>query len=513
MTSRLKFLALLAGALNGVALAQQTAAAAADCTATSFAIPSWLVYDFQSVSSTASSSFRVLNRATNTTAELTCQRATNNQGWSTCSAKNGGGEGLAASVQLLNSTTARVLLNETWSCSDVKPHKNRILFTAVGNYSIALTCSSSPPTCKSTSTGPALIQASLLSPVKITPAYLDGPPGHDNPGCTASSKTPAWELGNTQYNHRTIYDPQGEPVGVQTQIFLQTINNATGHISACVGPLTNASVPHPLICTVQEPIRQRKDVYQSTSSVYFTPHTLVVSVNETWFCDDLDPTAPVSITATSTATLPLSCQTFNRSEIESAPEIVTFCTGPDEPFSWGGTFLSQAPLPPYALRDPVPSLDSCTISSVLSLAAWRLSDFETVSSPGNDSFKFSIDFLTSVGANVSSVTEFPAMVNQTGSSVNVSSNEWVPCKPFGYDAEPDVPRNCSFRWDEGSKFLSVDAEWWCADLDKEHPVRFTSVANTLIPDVSCVTEGTTTRCTTPAGKPWVASVGPTSWTA
>ncbi len=96
------------------------------CTTSSFEMPSWFIHDFQ-YSSTANStsgttSFHLLNRVTNDTADLTCQTGKAG-GWNECAIKNGWNKtadgSLHASVQL-SATTANLALNQTWTCSDRK---------------------------------------------------------------------------------------------------------------------------------------------------------------------------------------------------------------------------------------------------------------------------------------------------------------------------------------------------------------------------------------------------------
>ncbi len=102
--------------------------AGAGCTINSFASPSWFVQDFQyakGASNSSGVSFRVLNRATNASADVTCRdpAAGSSSGgvaaWSQCSTTK---PGFNASLQL-DGPAAHFLINETWSCSDQTPGK------------------------------------------------------------------------------------------------------------------------------------------------------------------------------------------------------------------------------------------------------------------------------------------------------------------------------------------------------------------------------------------------------
>lgn len=144
-------------------------------------------------------------------------------------------------------------------------------------------------TCKSVAAAPLLIRGSLLSPVQLTPAYVNGPMGHDRVGCAAVSKSPSWEMGATQFNRRTRYNKDG---AVTTRsIFLQVINNATGYTAGCIGYLTNDPGFQRLECEGQAPFQPREK-YHIRTDASFDPDNFALAVNETWFCDDVDPAAP-----------------------------------------------------------------------------------------------------------------------------------------------------------------------------------------------------------------------------
>lgn len=87
------------------------------CSTNSFATPSWLIHNYFSAGSNAS--FRVLNRATMTSADLICQTGSSTGTATGCASS--AQLGLVASVQLNGTTgSALVHLNQTWSCNDVK---------------------------------------------------------------------------------------------------------------------------------------------------------------------------------------------------------------------------------------------------------------------------------------------------------------------------------------------------------------------------------------------------------
>jgi hypothetical protein len=42
-------------------------------------------------------------------------------------------------------------------------------------------------------------------------------------------------------------------------------------------------------------------------------------------------------------------------------------------------------------------------------------------------------------------------------------------------------------------------------------VKFAGVMSTAVPELGCTTEGNTTRCATPEGKTWTASIDSVTW--
>ncbi len=121
-TYRAAFLAVMCA--GNVALADT----GAGCTTNSLATPSWFIQDFsywKASNSSSPVSFRLLNRATNGSAEAACPDSAAKLGWARCSVKKDKADkstSLDAFLQL-NGSSAGLLINETWSCSDKTPDK------------------------------------------------------------------------------------------------------------------------------------------------------------------------------------------------------------------------------------------------------------------------------------------------------------------------------------------------------------------------------------------------------
>ncbi|KAK4121473.1 hypothetical protein N657DRAFT_622752 [Parathielavia appendiculata] len=477
---------------------------AAGCTTNSFTAPSWLVENFESQTSGGAvvASFQALNRATKTSLELRCQTSLANAtaGWQRCSPRNSTSSGvtLVASFQA-DYSTAWFMFNETWSCSDLSPTKP-ITFTAVSNSSVPLDCTTQSQTTTCKSIKPLLMKATLLSPVKITPAYVTGPPGHDTEGCTAQSRTPAWEVVATQMNF-----------GRTTSAFVIVRNDGLGYSATCAGALS-ADLEGPQLLTCQGQTAYRRPAkYQIGTTLSFNPRTFGLTVNQTWFCDDQDPAQPVSITASGTTILPLECQHFVLPD-----ENTTFCTGGSNG-TFSGNITSRALLQPYSLNDPLSTADSCTIASVVS-PAWWLNNFETETTTSNSQVvRAQFDMELQTGGPGRQPTGNGGTLVADGVHVsNVSTNSsselpWDKCELYAVGDTALAPTGCEMRYDMASRFLGLKVDWRCADLDPGSPVTFSGEVRTQVPEYTCVTSGTNIRCASPDPKPWRANVTSVTW--
>jgi hypothetical protein len=159
--------------------------------------------------------------------------------------------------------------------------------------------------------------------------------------------------------------------------------------------------------------------------------------------------------------LPLDCFT-DQSEVEHIKEEVVFCS--NDGVTFNGTAASVAKLPPYSLKDPLPTTDSCTISSILS-PAWRLSLFETTSGNGSTgSVQFNIEIKTN-----DIPSEYPQTIMQSGIHLATTNDTtWYSCA-FAPGDILVAPSNCTFQYNSKSRQLSLKAQWTCDDLDISQP--------------------------------------------
>lgn len=134
---------------------------------------------------------------------------------------------------------------------------------------------------------PLLVKGSLLSPVAVTPVYAEGPPGHDSTGCMAAAENPSWILSLMYYQAQ-----EGDGINtVSSRSFnLQIINPAIGYQAGC---MSGGEPDDPvLVCAGQEFGELGTDRYHMATSATFDPDTLEFNVNQTWYCDDVDPAKP-----------------------------------------------------------------------------------------------------------------------------------------------------------------------------------------------------------------------------
>ncbi|KAL2173742.1 uncharacterized protein P884DRAFT_303168 [Thermothelomyces heterothallicus CBS 202.75] len=338
--------AMLAPAIgDGPARAQSTGGCT---TINSFTTPSWLVdnLELHRAANQTVASFNALNRATDVSLEVECSSSSSPTagGWQSCRVRNETEHLLAAAFRA-DSATAWFRFNETWSCLDCADEKSKTT------------------TCRATK--PVLVKATLSSPVKVTPSYVSGPTGHDAEGCTAQSEKPAWEVTASQINLGNVSGTRQSG-----NAFVIIRNDNLGYIASCGGPLTADSGPHALTCTGQVP-RRRPDKYQIETALPFDADTFVLAINQTWYCDDQDPAEPFAITGYGTTALDLQCQVFDGT---GEGNTTTFCTGVTDGTFAGEEATGRAALPPYSLRDPLPTAGGCTASSVLA-PGWWLNDF------------------------------------------------------------------------------------------------------------------------------------------
>ncbi|KAK3948326.1 hypothetical protein QBC32DRAFT_373646 [Pseudoneurospora amorphoporcata] len=362
----------------------------------------------------------------------------------------------------LKAATAIVHVFEFWYCDDRKTPKadaahqsvrqayDGLKFEASGNASVPLVCDGDA--CKSS------------NPVDLVKGSLS------TPCCGALSKTPKWTLGTIIFINET---GDGSSAIQSQSIQFQVTNEATGHVV------------------------DRKSRYNIRTDAVFNPRSWKFEINETWYCDVVDSAKPVSITGTGSTTLPLNCSTVSTT---------TYCQADNVPVQ--GQVSSETALAPYSIEDPIPSADGCTISSVVS-PSWVLSNFELDKSTGDDVSSAAISFNLRLNTQ-NSLFDFPVFVYHDGVKLG-DAETWYPGS-FGAGEQPLAPKTASFQYADKTQEVAIKTDWVCIDIDPEHPVQFSGVATTKLPQLECEeTDHGLARCVSAQGYTWTSAVSNVTW--
>ena len=155
----------------------------------------------------------------------------------------------------------------------------------MGNGSLPLQASKA-------SISPFLVRGLLVSPVTIEPIYANGPTGHNAKGCTTDA--PTWVVDSVLYEEQV-----GDGVNslASKRLTLQVTNPANGYQASCMagefedaGPASAASVP--LVCAGTEFQDARIGRYSISTSGRLALPAFTFTLEQTWYCDDVDPSKP-----------------------------------------------------------------------------------------------------------------------------------------------------------------------------------------------------------------------------
>ena len=162
--------------------------------------------------------------------------------------------------------------------------RGSVLFSATGGESVRLNCTSTgeqAQSCKALSS-PLLVKGSLLLPISVTPAYSEGPPGHDKAGCTAAAQNPTWILSTASYIDQMV---DGTEESASRTFSVLVTNPSIGYQASCFSSGA-------LACVGNEFGSLGADRYRISTSAYFDATMHRFTVNQTWYCDDVDAGKP-----------------------------------------------------------------------------------------------------------------------------------------------------------------------------------------------------------------------------
>lgn len=104
---------------NGLGLV--TRQSTENCTSSSFTVPSWYIREFKTSSATEAS-FSLQNRATGSSAALTCKTGASESGWSCTASSSASDPSLHVALQV-KCAKASIEVQQSWSCSDRNPSR------------------------------------------------------------------------------------------------------------------------------------------------------------------------------------------------------------------------------------------------------------------------------------------------------------------------------------------------------------------------------------------------------
>ncbi|KAK4171118.1 hypothetical protein QBC36DRAFT_200002 [Triangularia setosa] len=472
------------------------------CTTNSFNIPSWFITDFKDLTDYERKiTFGVFNRATNYTAQATCN--IDRKGYNLCSVQPVSGQSTtgknAIEVKaLVEGTVSQVSVNQTWTCND---RAVPVGFTASGWVRAS---ENLPEPGSSLTSSPFLIQGTLHAPVSLTPDRATGPQGHNVKGCQAASLQPVWNITYTYYTDRPVDGNVESPSRTFNLLFT---NTATGYEGGCVhGSLVGPVAETSLICAGSEFGNLGGSRYGISTTASFNPSNFNFTVKQTWFCDDENPSKPLQITASATTILPLNCTTSPLSP--GSPINETVCDR-NPTLLLRGKVGSIVTLPPYSLTEPVPRDNSCTITSILA-PKWQFSAFEIVYTPEKEEWE-AINF----EIILATYTGFQYPIPVTVSRAAGREGGWFECVigADGANDQPLWPYACLVQFNPETKELKLKADWQCKELDGDQPVNFSGLTTTTVKsDFTCETFQDLEVCVTEdTGFVWIADIGGVVW--
>ncbi|KAI1871421.1 uncharacterized protein JN550_004415 [Neoarthrinium moseri] len=165
------------------------------------------------------------------------------------------------------------------------------------------------------------------------------PPGHDFPLCSARSEQPtSFRIGNLKYSHE-----KASPAAHLEFDLLNNSNNLTRHCSMADASFVAAGgqvKSEAWTACDNADVVKIPEAYDVTTLVRFDRASVNLVVNQTWYCDDVNPEYPIGFHGTSDDKV----QNFTCISTDT----VENCSAPDF-----GAYLwvyDRFDLPPYALE-------------------------------------------------------------------------------------------------------------------------------------------------------------------
>lgn len=439
------------------------------CTTNSFNIPSWWLSDFQSGND--GSTFKLVNRANNATTDVSCKPFNGNPtSTAACTLPDSASWSPEPNPVTLSMVTpvgkepGQIVVNiqQQWQCND----RSRLYFVAEGNSTLDVTCTNT----NCTTTNPQiLIRGSLTTPVYVTPDYAAGPPGHSKAGCLAAAENATWSV--SRVDVRELTGDGLNPDDYRTVEAL-VVNDFTGYMASCF--LGNAETGA-LNCAGVEFQGNTGERYRISTSGTWNKADNSIRVAQTWFCDDMDPARPVSVSAAGSARVNLTCTDKALNGIPNGNSRA--CESDEAATTVKGTLESTSPLPPYSLTDPIVQADSCTVASILD-PKWSFSNFAITTVNNVSAVQFNV-----ILAAPRRGFAYPIQITQDMNAADPNADDgFYPCLIAEQDpsVSPMWPMFCEVRYVAAEKRLTMRAEWNCSDLDVKRPTHFMGSVDTVV---------------------------------
>ncbi|KAK1751131.1 hypothetical protein QBC47DRAFT_464326 [Echria macrotheca] len=420
-------------------------------------------------------------------------------------------------------STGSATIRHWWQCGDMGGTYSR-RYGTYALYTMPLYClDGESQTCHANR---HTVKGQLQEPAQYDPVDVPPPPGASKAGCTASSLAPQWVVRSFRYEERRRYRSEAANTTVTPPtewkykykpgitISLDLLNKANDYAVSCslVVPENTTSWQR---CF---PDTGRAQYYIETY-VRFDPATAQLSVNQTWFCSDTDPSQPLLYEGALSLRVPYCGETAEtkRDVCERRTFGVRGCdmftltrwcqTGKYnmnsdslEPVNMtaGGTTVRTSRLPANALvdPDPDPNVWSCTADSLGRPVTWTLSQFRpsgffhtywlymsAVSAPPS---VLSFDFANSAFSRRSGDGDGGLIrhVEANTPALTPFTPEWRPAASYGQRDDPwwnfgfggrfpfDNPLSWRMRFDAATGYLEMNHVWYCNDKNPDTPLLF-----------------------------------------
>lgn len=247
------------------------------------------------------------------------------------------------------------------------------------------------------------VKGELFEPVNLVPQGIPSPPGANRVGCTADSAHPKWAVHKFRYDEVRYREGRTTAWGQPSRTIMFAVENfAINFTQECrITIPADANLKTQWFRCYSDPGLIQ---YPVQTYVFFDADKGDISLNQTWYCADTDPSRPLLFQGTGTTwsdycgetntTLPV-CETKKLIDNGACPARPECCRHYNTRWCAIGLFNNLSPgaevmpyarsvtggikrterLPSHALTDPDPDPDawSCTAASVGQPVTWTLS--------------------------------------------------------------------------------------------------------------------------------------------